>query len=214
MSTPEWFRRATLTDLDRQDFNARLLRSRGAGKRAQFLCIQAIHLAEAGLHAACIELLDRLPAEYPDKTELASAHLQRAESLASLGQTGPAIDEFRAAFQAERDSPCVHTNAWLDFAWFAVERGLTDLYDEVLAAIKEFRDEAGLTFPSIEYRYWAAQAVIAQTRNNHSAAHTFATSALAAASRDHSGLKYLAKVGLVTSQPQWMEMKLRAIVAS
>ena len=156
MSKTEWYRRSTWTDFDREEFNARLQRSRGTGNKAQYLRIQASHLAEAGLHAAAIELFDRLLAEFPERIELALAHLQRAQSLAKLGRTGPAIDEYRAALQAERDFPNVQTNAWLSFGWFAVEEQLTELYDEVLVTIeveKCSRDEVVLTFPIIEYRY-------------------------------------------------------------
>ncbi len=85
MSKPEWFRRSTWTDHDRDEFNARLKRCRGAGSKAQYLRIQACHLAEAGLHANAIELLDCLIMELPERMELANAHLQKAKSLVVLG---------------------------------------------------------------------------------------------------------------------------------
>src|SRR6516165_10699113 len=129
MSQTEWFRRATWTDADREDFNARLKRSRGASSKAQYLRIQALHLAEADHREGAIELLDRLLAEFPDSIDIAQAHAQKAESLAKLGQTEAAIEEYRAALQRERDFPNVQTNAWLDFGWFVVEKRLTHLYD-------------------------------------------------------------------------------------
>ena len=211
MSRIDWYRRSTWTDRDQEEFNARLQRSRGAFNKAQYLRIQAIHLAEAGLNAAAIELLDPLLAEFPERIELASAHLQRAESLATLARPGPAIDEYRAALQAERNFPNVRTNAWLRFGWFAVENGLSDLYDEVLAAFKEFNDNGGLSFPIEEYRYCAVQAIIAQSQGDHSAARQFAARAIIEASKEHSGFRYHAKLGLVKSQPNWMESKLRAL---
>jgi tetratricopeptide (TPR) repeat protein len=121
MSKTEWFRRSTWSDADREDFNARLKRSRGDGNKAQYLRIQAGHLADAGHHAVAIELLDRLFAEFPQRIELAQAHSQKAESLAQLGQTEAAVKEYRAALQTERDFPNVQTNAWLDFGWLIVE---------------------------------------------------------------------------------------------
>src|SRR5258708_1677279 len=114
MRNPEWFRRSTWTDQDREEFDAQLKRCRSASKKAQYLRIQAIHLAEAGLHAAAIELLDQLFVKFPERIELTSAYLQKAESFAFLGQTEPAIREFRLALQAERDFPNVRTNAWLN----------------------------------------------------------------------------------------------------
>src|SRR5262245_61553605 len=132
MSKIEWFRRSTWTDQDREEFNARLARSRGSSNKSQYLRIQASHLADAGLHADAIELLDRLLTDYPEKIEIASAHLQKANSLRILGQTGLAIDEYRAALHAERGFPNVKTGTWLDFGWFVVENQRTDLYGEVL----------------------------------------------------------------------------------
>jgi hypothetical protein len=108
MSCTDWFRRSSWTDRDQEEFNARLQRSRGEGNKAQYLRIQAFHLAEAGLDAAAIELIDRLITEFPQKTELASAHHQRAESLAKLGQADSAIAEYRATFQVERLSQRPH----------------------------------------------------------------------------------------------------------
>src|SRR5690349_9374034 len=91
MSNNEWFRRTTWSDADRVDFSARLKRSRGAGNKAQYLRIQAGHLADVGHHAAAIELLDQLLAEFPERVELAQAHAQKAKSLADLGQFAAAI---------------------------------------------------------------------------------------------------------------------------
>jgi tetratricopeptide (TPR) repeat protein len=126
MSKTEWFRRTTWSDADREDFNAHLKRSRGAGNKAQYLRIQAGHLADGGHHAAAIELLDRLFAEFPQRIELAQAHAQKTDSLAKLGQLKAAIQEYRSALQAERDLPNIRTNAWLDFGWLVVEKQLTD----------------------------------------------------------------------------------------
>jgi tetratricopeptide (TPR) repeat protein len=211
MPKVEWFRRTTWTDRDRDEFNARLSRSRGIGNKAQYLRTQACHLAGAGLNAAAIELLDRMLTEFPVRIEQAMAHLQKAWVLAGVGQIEPAIQEFRAALQAERDFPNVRTQAWLDFAWFAVENEMTHYYDEVSDVLNEFRDESALTFPVIEYRYAAAQSIIADFRGDRMAAQGFANGAMAAASKAHSGLSYHAEVGLVGIQSKSMEKKLRAL---
>src|SRR5437660_2551800 len=142
MNREDWYRRSTWTERDRDEFNARLKRSRGAANKAQYLRIQALYLAEAGCHEGAIELLDQMFAEFAERIQLAQAHAQKADSLAKLGQTETAIREYRAALQAERDFPNVRTQAWLDFGWFVVEKQLTALYSEVLQVLEEFRDNA------------------------------------------------------------------------
>jgi tetratricopeptide (TPR) repeat protein len=213
MGKDDWFRRSTWTDRDRNEFHARLKRCRAVSNKSQFLRIQAEYLASAGLHLEAIELLDRLFEEYPERIQLAQAHLQRARSSVSLGQLDRALIEFRASLQAERDFPNVRTNAWLDFGMFVVERELTDLYDEALSVLKEFRVNLGLSFPAFEYRFWAIQAVIAGSKREMDSAGRFALLAFAEAEKVHSGLRYHAKLGLVSSQPEWLERKLRAIVS-
>lgn len=214
MIRPEWFRRSTWTEQDRAEFNARLNRSRGASSKAQYLRIQAVHLAEAGHHLAAIELLDRLLAEFPEKLELASTHQQKGESLAHIGQIMPAICEYRAALQMEREYPNVRTGAWLAFGWLVVQHNLQDLYEEVSLVFQEFIDRSRLTFPMEAYRYYAVESIIADSRGNRTSAKAFATQALTEARRTNSGFRYHAKLGLVGSQPSWMEQKLRAIAAS
>jgi tetratricopeptide (TPR) repeat protein len=214
MSKTEWFRRTTWSDADREDFNARLKRSRGVGNKAQYLRIQAGHLADAGLHAAAIELLDRLFAEFPRRIELAQAHAQKADSLAKLGQLEAAIGEYRTALQTERDFPNVRTNAWLDFGWLVVERQLTDFYDEVSRVLQEFREEDGLKFPAIEYRYATIQALLADARSEKAQARKFAKQALAEAAKDHSGLRYHSTVGLVGSEQATFASRLRTLAGS
>jgi tetratricopeptide (TPR) repeat protein len=214
MSNTEWFRRATWTDVDREEFNARLKRSRRAENKSQYLRIQALHLAEAGHHDGAIELLDRLFAEFPDSIDVAQAHAQKADSLAKMEQTGAAIQEYRAALQAERDFPNVRTNAWLDFGWLVVEEQLTDLYDEVSQVLQEFRDERGLQFPAIEYRYAAIQSLLADARGEKAQAREFAKQALAEAAKEHSGLRYHLTVGLVGSERHQFENRLRTLAGS
>lgn len=214
MSKTEWFRRTTWSDADRQDFNARLKRSRGASSKAEYLRIQAFHLAEAGHHADAIELLDRLLGEFPDDIHNAQAHVQRAESFARLGQREAVIDEYRAALQRERDFPNVRTNAWLDFGWFVFEKELTSLYREVERVLTEFRGEGGLMFPALEYRYATLKALLADARGDKNQARVFAQQALAEAAKDHSGLRYHATIGLVGSERNTFANRLRAMAGS
>ncbi len=211
MSKTEWFRRTTWTDVDREDFNTRLKRSRGASNKAQYLRVQSVHLSEADLHEGAVELLDRMFAEFPESIDIAQAHAQKAESLAKLQQIDGAIQEYRAALQSERALPNVRTNAWLDFGWLIVERQLTDFYREISQVLHEFREEDGITFPAIEYRYAAIQAILADASGSPGRAREFAKQALAAATKVHSGLRYHPTVGLVGSEWNTFEKRMKAL---
>lgn len=213
MGHQAWYRRTTWTERDRDDFETRFKRSRGAGNKAQYLRIQALCLAEVGHHTAAIELLDRMFTEFPDQLQLAWAHSQKADSLAKLGNTEAAILEYRAALQAERDFPNVRTNAWLDFGWFAVENQLTALYTEVMRTLEEFRDESGLRFPALEYRYCVIRSLIADEWGEKNCARDFAKQALVEASVDNSGLRYHPQVGLVGSDRKRFATKLRSLAS-
>lgn len=213
MSIPEWFRRVTWTDADRQDFNARLKRSRGSGNKAQYLRIQAYHLAQVGHHEGAIELLDRLLAEFPERMQIAMAHAQKADSLAKLGYTEAAIREYREALQAERDFPKVRTHAWLEFGSLVVEQRLTHLYDEVSQVLREFEKTGSLGFPALEFRYCAIQSLLAEARGDTAKACRFAQAALAEAAKEHSGFRYHPTVGLVGSERDRFESRLRALAS-
>jgi tetratricopeptide (TPR) repeat protein len=212
MSRDDWYRRTAWSARDREEFNARLKRSRGDSNKAQYLRIQAFHLAQVGLHTAAIELVDRLLAEFPVEFELASAHEQKAESLAKLCRTAEAIEEYRASLQSERKHPGIRTSAWLGFAWLVADERLTDLYDEVLGVLDEFyRQHSPLTFPVDAYRFWAVKSVIADHKGDRAGAEEFAKRALAEAARDHSGYGYHPTLGLIHSQPKKMEATLREL---
>ena len=214
MSKIEWYRRTTWSDADREDFNARLKRSRGARNKAQYLRIQAVHLAASGHHVGAIELLDRLFAEFPERIELALAHSQKAKSLVTLGQMDAAIKEYRAALQAERDFPNVRTNAWLDFGWLVAEKQMTDHYNEALHVLLEFREKCDLKLPATEYRYAAVHAMLADYRGDKALAREFARQALAEAEKHHSGLRYHPTVGLVGSERNTLSDRLETLAGS
>ena len=207
MLKTEWFRRSTWTATDRQDFHARLNRSRTAASKAQYLRIQACHLAEAGYHLPAIELLDLLLDKFPQRTELAQAFGQKAPSLASLGKIDAAVEQFIAALDAERRFPNVKTNAWLEFSLFVAENELSDLYDEIIKVLEEFATPDSLTFPILEYQYWAARSIIANFRDDTEAC-IFAQRALDAASKEHSGFRYHPKLGLVTRESSQLTERL------
>ncbi len=158
----EWFRRSTWSDHDAAEFNARLARSRGAHRKAQYLRIQAAHLFEAGdehLTRAALGLLDRLILEFPDPCQLASALALRAESLVDLGRASEALDSYQRAFLARRAFPQVGDDGYLGYAELVLALRRSDLYDSALAVIEEFC--AGTQFPIQEFRIAASRALIA-----------------------------------------------------
>lgn len=213
MTKSEWFRRNTWTKQDQEEFNARLKRTRGDSNKAQYLRIQALHLAEAGQDGGAIELLDRLLLEYPNGLEIAQAHAQKADLLAKSGQTVEAVNEYRNALQAERDFPNVKTSAWLDFGWLVVTNRVLHLYDEVDRVLKEFREEGGLQLPIVEYRYAAIQALLADARVDGERARQFAKQALEQAAKSHSGLRYHPTLALVGPEWNTLNVQLRSLAS-
>jgi tetratricopeptide (TPR) repeat protein len=197
MTRDDWFRRTTWSATDRAEFFARLERSRTSFHKAQYLRLQALALASTGLHAAAIELLDHLFVEYSEPSQLAQAHLQKAECLAQLNQPNDAVEEFRASLQAERDFPNVRTQSWLEFPLFIVRRELTDLYSEALAIVEEFLSESCLTFPLQRYQYSTVRALIAGAQGDSGTAGHFAKLALSAEAERYSGFGRHPAVGLV-----------------
>ena len=142
-----------------------------------------------------LELLDLMTKEYPEKSELSSAYLQKAECLITLGKIEQAIDEMRNALQSEREYPNVETEAWLELGWTAMIYQLSYLYDEALGVLNEFKSD--LIFPVHKYKWNAIQAIIADEKGNKSIAKKFASIALEASSSAHSGFRYHSKAGLV-----------------
>lgn len=125
MARDDWYRRTSWSAPDQADFFARLRRSRTNANKAQYLRIQANYLADADLDAAAVELLNLLIRDFPERFELAQAHLQKAECLIELDDREGAIAEFRLSLQGQRDCPNVRTMCWLGFPWYIVGQNLT-----------------------------------------------------------------------------------------
>jgi hypothetical protein len=197
MARDDWYRRSTWSAADQEDFFARLKRSRTVESKSQHLRIQACHLAKAGLHAEAADLLDQFFREFADRTELAIAHLQKAQCMIELNRTEAAINEFRASLQAERDFPNSRTGCWLDFPWFIVRQRNAVLYDEALSVLQEFVSNSDLMFPIERYKYWTVLALISESRGDNATAKASAISALECEAMSHSGFRYHPDVGLV-----------------
>ena len=195
----DWYRKTTWSEADQADFFAHLKRSRTAYSKAQYLRIQACHLEDVGspeFLKASLTLLDKLLAEFPELSQLASAYGQKASCLAKLGNIDDAIVNYQRALQTERECPRVKTNAFMQFGRLVVENDLTKYFDEALNELKEL-DSRGIKFPYDIFQAFGIRSIIAVKRGETDKAKEFAKVALEAADKAHSGLRYHSTIGLV-----------------
>jgi tetratricopeptide (TPR) repeat protein len=207
----DWFRNKTWTPKIREEFLARLGRSRGAFNKAQYARIQACELLATEKrdgYVAALELLDLILSEWREDAQLALVHHHRAVCLLGLGEIQRALDSFREVFQTQRNFKGVLTGAHIDFGWFAITAPNPGIYDEALAVIEEFSHEF---FPVQRYRANAIRALIFDSRGQREQAQAYASAALDDAAATHSGYRYHARLGLVKSPDQIVLNKLKAI---
>lgn len=213
-SKGDWFRRTSWSEHDQREFERRLQHAR-VHSRAQYLRIQAVHLAEAGnaeLLQASIRLADRMLAEYPDDWQVAWVHELRAECYDRSGDMSRAVQCYRQALEAERRRPDVRSNAWLGFGWLAIRHGLTSRYAEAEALLEEFATE--IPFPNQRYRFHSIRAISAAHKGCSTTAQVEAALALKAAAAMHSGFRYHPTVGLVSDASDEVRPRLAALVAA
>src|SRR5437016_1784466 len=118
----DWFRKRSWTPEDQADFWRRHRRCRSVYNRAQFLRIQAFHLAET--------------------RQLSCAHVERGDIFLQRGRVDEALAEYRKAIAQERVHPEARTQCWLSFGWTAVMHHRTELYDEAERILSERENEA------------------------------------------------------------------------
>jgi tetratricopeptide (TPR) repeat protein len=196
MATDDWFRRKSWTDRDRSEFYERLSRCRTLFHKAQYLRIQAFELAASGEVHGAMELLSRLFDEFPEKSQLAQAHVQMAECQIALHQNDAALREYRMALEAEKRFPGVQTSVWLDFPWFVVLHGMRDLYNEAQGFL-DWGKSCQSLFPIQEYKLATVLSFMSADDGKLDAAKRYARRALSSAQRTSSGFRYHAKLGLV-----------------
>ena len=197
----DWFRRSTWTAQDEAEFQASLGRSRSIFHKAQYLRIQAAHLAAVGtepLIEAALRLLDQLISQFPHDSQLALAFQQRASCLVDLGRHAQALAAYEAALAAERAFPNLRTGAVLDYGELAIALHRTDLYPRIEWLLNEMTSTSGPQFPVGDYQYSVVRAFLAAERKDWAAVRTHAARALAAASKTESPFRYHRKLGLVS----------------
>jgi tetratricopeptide (TPR) repeat protein len=140
-------------------------------------------------------LLDLLVKDFPEPSELAAAHQQRAHCIAALGRPAEALEVLRQALEAERSRPGILVNAYLEFAELVLSLGRSECYAEALQIIeKRIGPEI---FPVGQYRGCAAAAFLCEELEFHERARTYAVDALAAAAKTLSPFRFHQKVGVV-----------------
>lgn len=206
----DWFRRTTWTLDDRAEFAARLSRSRSIFHKAQYLRIQALHLADAEppLHEGALELLDQLLRDFADPFEVPQARTQRARSLAAVGRRDEAIEEYRRALADEFRVRTVRGLAYIEFAELVLEDERRDLYVEGLIGITERTDRGAEAFPSTRYRAETVAAFLCEELKDYDAARAHATIALAAAAETESQFRHHRDLGVVRSPAADVQSRL------
>jgi tetratricopeptide (TPR) repeat protein len=212
MGQEDWYRKKSWGARARNAFFERLNRSRSSYNKAQYVRIQAWYLQHTGreeLVRASLELLDLMLEKWPERWQLASAHLQRAECLEKLGDREGAIAAYRECMKAERENPGVIVGAGVEFGWYSVSRGLTEYYEEIAYAMEG--SEEHLLLPSEQFKFFAILAIVLDHVEPCEDARRFAQRALDAARAKESGLRYHKKVGLVKNPDKEVLQKLKKI---
>lgn len=212
MTSRDWFRRTTWSLEDERAFFSRLARSRSAFHKSQYLRIQALSLAYTGQEALvsiALSLLERLLAEFPDPSQLASAHQQAAMCHERLGNLEAAVSEFRLALAALLQNPGMNPGTALEFPWFIIQHRLASLYDEALETL----EAADPVFPVQFFQAAAVRAVVAESRRDLQGASRHAQAALQAANLKESPFRYHRSLGLVGEEYQPMLERMAKLVA-
>ena len=187
MTTRDWFRKTTWSETDAKDFAERLSRSRG--QRSEYLRIQAATLVDAGelqLADAAVRLANQYLQENPDGIHRSWVCATVARACELKGDLVGAAKAYRCAIEEEELRPNVRYCAYIDFAWFASTRGLSELFDDVLAAMRTSFQEADLTFPMAQYKYFGALALISHAQGDVENASRMARNATQASQKKAS----------------------------
>jgi tetratricopeptide (TPR) repeat protein len=207
-----WFRKTSWSAADATEFERRLARSRT--QKAQYLHIQAGHLAETGkarLAAPAIELASRCLSEDRHRFFETSAHLTIAEANGTLGRRDEALKAYRAAVSAEAKTRGMRCCAYLSYAWFVVTHGLAAEFGNVLKAMESMED-GDLVFPIAQYKFFASLALISQELGDSDNAQRMARNALKAESSAAPFARHR-EVGIVKNIDKSIQKRIRQIAA-
>ncbi len=213
MGRDDWYRKETWGEETKEAFFERLNRSRSSFHKAQYMRIQAVCLRGTGKKKyvrAALELLDLMLEKWPEQSQLASAHLERAKCFESLCDSEAAIESYRKSAKTEREDSRVRVCAGLQFAWFVVRRRLPEYYDEAVVGMDGDKDHL-LIFPDYQFKFFSIISIVLDHGGRAEDAKRFAKRALEAVATKKSPLRYHKKVGLVTNPDKAIPKKLRRI---
>lgn len=213
MGAQDWYRNSEWSAEIEQSFDARLERA-SAGKRAQFLRIQAAHISETRPDIV-LTLLERYFAESESEPswDVVAAHQQRAAALLDLERLEDALDSFRAALKCESGSAMAVASSLLEFPFLIATLGRVHEYDEALEVLARY-DEALFVIPVWTFFHRAALALILGDRGDAEGAVRNARAALRAARATESGLQYHAESGLVGPEHDGVVRRLEQLLES
>lgn len=200
----EWFRRSSWRPRDKKDFLERLDRAHSSS-RAQYLRIQALHLAEAGFHKDALELLDTMIGLYPDRSQLANAYIQRSESLQKLLRSEEALSAIKNAVVAEEACPNVQVDSALKYSKLVIDLKRVSLFEDALDSLQAYEETAVGRLPIQNFRLFAFRAIILLDCGTLAEASAFANLAVEAAKQGHSGFHSYERMGLVSEADPFLE---------
>ena len=193
MSDLNWCQNKNWNDSIERSFMEKLRRARHKG---HYLRIQASTLASSHPEVA-LRLLDQFFA-LGGKVEWAQGYYDRATALFALGRVSEAIAAYEDALAREAEFPSIKTYAYLDLPFLIATTPIPDRFDQAERLLEQHKSR--LTFPVDRFRWYAAAALIAESRADTRTAAERAAQALAEAHREHSGFHYHPDVGLVSGQ--------------
>jgi len=180
MAKRAWYTHTTWTDVDREEFLARLRAVAGAHEQAACLRKQAAHLLKARTPEALAgarELYDLLIAQFPESSDLAYVHTALGEVLEASAADDAALVAYRAALDAQRGTTR-STDAHLRFGLLVIRLGREDLFAEAQRRLDA--DAQSLVYPLDQYRRCGIAAHLAAARGERVRATLAARDALAA----------------------------------
>lgn len=216
----DWCKKKTWSEADKADYFSRLSRRRD---KTKYLSIQANTLEDVGspeLLKASIALLDQLIVEFvSDVTfthhrQLAAAYNRRAGCYLKLGAVENAIADYRRVFAIERELGSPATLAFFDFGKLVAERHLRDHFDEALTALDAGAKYLGNHLPADTFILFGIRSLIAAQKGEIEKAKEFAQTALEAARKDNSGIRYHPEFGLVKDRESKFYDAIEAIGTS
>ena len=199
----DWYRHTSWSDKIASHFETKLRRAR---RKGQYIRIQACTLAETHPEVA-LQLLVRYFSQ-DDRFDEAQAFVDRATALTALGRLDDAVAAYEDALRSESKTPNLRTQAGIELPYLVATGSLAKYYDRALRVLK--KNLSRIAFPVEEFKWNAAQALIAAAQKREAEAYEFAKCAFDAASKDRTGFRHHRKLGLVSGEYADALRQLRA----